>query len=124
MPWEINIHWHITIFIHLQELDAKVAELQEEANDSQRERNFYLEKLQDIEMICTEREKEKIEPLIMIMKILYAKEVRDIKVNWKFILIILCYISIWTCMCTCAYPYHIKTGLNLGSVSINLYTCV
>ncbi len=36
---------------------------------------------------------------------------------------VLSYASICTCTCMCAYPYHIKTGLNIGSVSIHTYAC-
>ncbi len=35
----------------------------------------------------------------------------------------LSYVSICTCTCECVYLYHIKTGLNIGSVSIHMYTC-
>ncbi len=50
------------------------------------------------------------------------KESRLIRANTVYV--IFSYVSICMYMCMCAYPYHIKSGLKIWSVSIDAYMCV
>lgn len=64
----------------VQALEAQVTDLTDQLSGLERERDFYYNKLRDIELLCQEYEakEDKAPALEHILEILYATEVRQI----------------------------------------------